>query len=114
MSDTAATDIRSVTANATAQRRSDSGDKLTANSLTAAGAGAFLLWIFGMIDAGHFYVPPVETAMFMGAAILPIASALGKRWIKEIERGPYIGGVNAGPAKNSNQELANEPATQAV
>lgn len=82
---------------AQSQRRNDSGDKLTANSLTAAGAGAFLLWIFGMIDAGKFFVPPVETAMFMGASILPIMQAVGKRWIREISREPR--GVNGKPAK---------------
>lgn len=88
----------------TQARRTDSGDKTTATSLTAAGCGAFLLWIFGMIDAGRFYVPPVETAMFMGAAALPIMQALGKRWIKEIERGPDCGRRVSGKAPRSQTD----------
>lgn len=83
-------------------RRADTTTADTANSLTAAGCGAMLLWLFGMIDAGKFFVPPVETAMFMGAAVFPIGKAIGQRWIKEINHETsYVGGVN-GQAPNNN------------
>lgn len=87
------------------KRRSDTGDKTTATSLTAAGLAAFLLWIFGMIDAGRFFVPPVETAMFMGAGILPIIQAFSKRWIREIEQ-PTTGGVNGHAPEQLDLDLS--------
>jgi hypothetical protein len=88
----------SETAPATQQtRRSDLTSDKTATSLTAAGMGAFLLWIFGMIDAHQFFVPPVETAMFMGAALLPITHALGARWVRKLNRDTGgTPGVNGG------------------
>ncbi len=83
-------------------RRGDANAQTTATSLTAAGFAAFLLWLFGMIDAGKFFVPPVETAMFMGAALLPIGQALGRRWIREIS---YDGtGVNGRAPEPENFE----------
>lgn len=92
-------------------RRSDSVTGTTADSLTAAGCGAFLLWIFGMIDAGHMFVPPAETAMFMGAAILPIAKAIGQRWIREItEDTKSSGGVNGQAPKSNASNPAGLPA----
>ncbi len=97
------------------QRKTDSGDKDVATSLTAAGCGAFLLWIFGMIDAHKFFVPPVETAMFMGAGVLPIMKALGKRWIREISKEPVCGrGVNGGPDEQEKPNIGTvEPAAVA-
>lgn len=81
-------------------RRTDSADKTTADSLTGAGAGAILLWFFGMIDAEKFFVPPAETAMIMGAGMLPIIKALNQRWIRKIEQ-QSVGGVNGQAPKCS-------------
>lgn len=89
------------TAEPRTQRRGDQVTQTTSTSLTAAGCAAFILWIFGMIDAGHFFVPPVETAMFMGASLLPIGQALGRRWIREINHD--IGGVNGKAPANGSQ-----------
>lgn len=93
------------------QRRSDAGTQTTATSLTAAGFAAFLLWFFGMIDAGHFFVPPVETAMFMGAALLPIGQAIGKRWIREINHGGE-GKNGKSPSKPDETEFSASSAGQ--
>lgn len=91
----------------TTQRRADKSNETTATSLTAAGCAAFLLWIFGMIDAGKFFVPPIETAMFMGAAIVPIGSAIGKRWINEIT---HTGGINGKAPDSPEIGGGSEPA----
>lgn len=93
----------------TPQRRSDKQAETTSTSLTAAGMGAFLLWIFGMIDAGRFFVPPVETAMFMGAGMLPIIHAIGARWVKKLS---YVDGVNGrAPAGPREADLVPDPKT---
>lgn len=84
-------------ADALKTRKSDSLNQTTSTSLTAAGMGAFLLWIFGMIDAGRFFVPPAETAIFMGAGLLPIIQAIAQRWIREINHDlPPARGINGG------------------
>lgn len=95
---------------APSQRRADKTNETTATSLTAAGMAAFLLWIFGMIDAGKFFVPPTETAMFMGAGLLPIVHAIGAKWVRRISRD--TDGVNCGappaPAPEGNADNAKD------
>ena len=77
-------------------RKSDAVKNVASTSFTVAGLSAFLSWMFGMIDAGRFFVPPQETVGFMAAGLLPIYQAVWNRWVQEITR-DYGGGVNGAP-----------------
>ena len=60
-----------------------------ATAMTTAGSGAWVIWIFQCIEAGHLTQPSNECALFMAAALLPIGQTLQKginavlgRWFK--------------------------------
>ena len=82
------------------QRRGDTVTKTTAVSGSAAGAAAVLLWLFGMIDAGRFFVPPAETALFLGAAIVPIYEILMNRMTRK------LGGENGQTSNPGSSSVA--------
>lgn len=60
-----------------------------ATAMTTAGSGGWVLWIFQCLEADKLVTPSTETALFMAAAILPIAQTLRNglnvalgRWFK--------------------------------
>lgn len=58
----------------------------TAVSMTTAGIGGVILWIFQCIHAHEILVPSDETAIMMGGFVLPIIQATRQAMLNRIER----------------------------